>query len=102
MKALKVCINQECPACRKKIAHKEAEAYCSLCGQPLAYICKDCSTQLPNGDEKYCVRCKANHEDKADRRRKIVGGAGAGIAATAAFVATNSKKVLEIVKIIKP
>ncbi len=102
MKALKVCINQECPACRNRTAHKEAEAYCSLCGQPLAYVCKDCSTRLPNGDEKYCVRCKAKHEDKADRRRKVVGGVGAGVAAVAAFVGTNSKKALEIIKMIKP
>ena len=99
---MKACVNPECIACQKRKAHKEVESYCSICGHALAYVCKDCFTQLPDGEEKYCVRCKAKREDRADHRKKAIGAVGAGAAAVAAFVATNGKKALEIVKMIKP
>ena len=82
MKAKKACINDNCSACQKKTAYKDTDTFCSICGHPLAYVCKGCNTQLPNGDEKYCVRCKAEREDKADdikQKLKWVGGAALAI-----------------------
>ena len=98
MKARKACINANCPACQKKTAYKEKDAFCSICGRPLAYVCKGCNTQLPNGDEMYCVRCKADREDKADNiKQKLKWAGGAALAAIPVGL-KSGKKALDVAK----
>jgi len=101
MGKIKGCANEACEAHKKKITYKEAESYCSKCGQELIYVCNDCYTQLPDDTEKYCVRCHAKHEDRKAKTKKIAEGIGGGAAAIGFAVLTSGKKLLEIAKNIK-
>jgi len=93
---IKGCSNESCEIRKNKIKCKKSDAFCSRCGSPLTYVCKDCYTQLPDANEKYCVRCKAKHEGK------IPMGAAGGIAATLGIFALKfSKKAFETIKNIK-
>lgn len=97
---MKSCVNGNCPACQKKTSHKEIESFCSLCGNPLAYVCKDCFTQLSNGDEKYCVRCRAKHDDQSAAIKKRIGTIGSGALAVAGLSIKYGKKAIETIKTI--
>ncbi len=101
MAKIKGCSNVSCQTHQKKITYKESEAFCSKCGTPLIYVCKDCYTQLSDGGEKYCVRCRAQHEDRKDKRNKIVVHAGGAILALGTFALTIGKKALSVVKNLK-
>lgn len=97
MGKIKGCGNESCEAHNKKITYKESEAFCSKCGTPLVYVCKDCYTQLPDDTEKYCVRCLAKHEDRKDKARKV----GSGALAAGGVILTFGKKALDVAKKIK-
>lgn len=97
MGKIKGCGNESCEAHKKKINYKESDAFCSKCGSPLVYVCKDCYTQLPDDTEKYCVRCLAKHEDRKDKAKKVGGGA----LAVGGIILTFGKKALDIAKKIK-
>lgn len=97
MGKIKGCGNESCEAQKKKITYKESETFCSKCGSPLIYVCKDCYTQLPNDTEKYCVRCLAKHEDRKDKAKKFAAGA----LAVGGVILTYGKKALDIAKKIK-
>ena len=101
MAKIKGCGNESCEAHEKKITYKESEAFCSKCGSPLVYVCKDCYTQLPDDTEKYCVRCHANHEDRKDKAKKVAAEVGGGALAVGGVILTFGKKALEVVKKIK-
>lgn len=101
MGKIKGCSNESCQARQKRITYKESEAFCSRCGTPLIHVCKECYTQLPDGGEKYCVRCRAKHEDGKDKRNKIVVAAGSAILAVGTFALTNGKKAVSFVKNLK-
>jgi hypothetical protein len=94
MGKIKGCGNEACETHKKKITCKESEAFCSKCGSPLVYVCKDCYTQLPDDTEKYCVRCLAKHEDRKDKAKKVVGSALAVVGVTF----TLGKKALDFAK----
>jgi predicted amidophosphoribosyltransferase len=94
----KGCGNEACEAHKKKITYKETDGFCSKCGDPLVYVCKDCYTQLPDDTEKYCVRCLAAHEDKTDKARKVAAG---GVLAVGGVMLKFGKNVLDVVKMVK-
>jgi predicted amidophosphoribosyltransferase len=68
----KGCINESCEAYKEKIKYKDSETYCSRCGSQLAYVCKKCHRQLSSNNDKNCIRCRAEIED----RRKRIQNAG--------------------------
>lgn len=101
MKKNKGCCNESCEAHKKKLIYKETEAFCSKCGRPLVYVCKDCYTQLPADTDKYCVRCFAKYEDRKDKFKKVGAGVGGGALAVGGVMFKYGKKALDLVKIIK-
>ena len=98
MGRIKGCVNDSCSAHKKKVKYKENEAYCSICGEPLAYVCRDCFTPISDGKEKYCVRCRAVRADKADKAKKAAGKIGGGVVAFGGVVLVGGKKALELLK----
>ena len=101
MGKIKGCGNESCETHKKKITCKESEAFCSKCGSPLVYVCKDCHTQLPDDAKKYCVRCFAEHEDRKDKAKKLAAGVGGGALAVGGVIFTYGKKVFDVAKKIK-
>ena len=101
MGKIKGCANESCEAHKKKITYKETESFCSKCGSPLIYVCKDCYTQLQGDTEKYCVRCLAKHEDSKDKAKKVVAGVGGGALAVGGVIFTYGKKALDVAMKIK-
>ena len=97
----KGCGNELCESHKKKITYKNSEAFCSKCGSPLVYICKECYTQLPDDTDKYCVRCLAKHEDRKDKAIKVAAKVGGGALAVGGVILTYSKKALDLAKNIK-
>ena len=95
MEKIKGCGNESCEAHQKKLICKESEAFCSKCGRPLVYVCKDCYTQLPPDTDKYCVRCLAKHEDRKDKAKKVAAWVS-GTVGTGAM-AIFGKKVFRII-----
>lgn len=98
MKVIKGCGNESCEAHKRKITYKETETFCSKCGKKLVFVCKDCYTQLPNDEEKYCVRCSAKHEDRKEEAKKVAAGVGVGALAVGGVVLKFGKKALGIVR----
>lgn len=98
MKLTKGCANVNCVSHIKKVKYKNAESYCSSCGEPLVYVCKDCYKILENEDSNYCIRCTAKHNERNDKLKKYVAGVGAGAITVSVFVAKNSKKVIDKIK----
>ena len=93
-KAIKGCTNINCQSFTKKIEYKDNNDFCPKCGQPLHYVCKDCWMELPDGTQKYCVRCAGIRKDKRDEWVKSTGEAILkGAKATADFVADTGKVV---------
>ena len=101
MKKNKGCGNESCEAHKKKTTYKGSEVFCSKCGSPLVYICKDCYTQLPDDTDKYCVRCLGKHEDRKNNAKKIAGQVGKGALVVGGFILTYGKKVLYFAKDLK-
>jgi len=101
MGRVKGCVNDSCSAHQKHVKYKEDESYCSICGEPLAYVCRDCYTPLPNAKEKYCVRCRAVRDDRRDKVMKKAAKIGTGVVAGVGTVLVGGKKILEIVKDLK-
>ncbi len=101
MGKIKGCGNESCETHKKIITYKESEAFCSKCGSPLVYVCKDCHTQLPDDAKKYCVRCFAEHEDRKDKAKKLAAGVGGGALAVGGVIFTYGKKVFDVAKKIK-
>lgn len=104
-KAIKGCINKDCKS-YKKTPYKDTDNFCSKCGSPLYYVCKDCWMELPDNTQKYCVRCDSIRKDKNDELVKTISEEilkGAKVAA--AFVTEGSKvvskKTKEIIKDVK-
>ena len=101
MRKIKGCCNESCEAHKKKITYKESEAFCSKCGSPLVYVCKECHTQLSDDAKKYCVRCFAEHEDRKDKAKKVAAGVGGGALAVGGIILTYGKKAFDVAKKIK-
>ena len=101
MRMIKGCGNESCAAHKKKTTYKETETYCSKCGKSLVFVCKDCYTQLPDDDEKYCVRCNAKHEDRKEEAKKVVAGVGVGALAVGGIILKFGTKTFEIVSKLK-
>ncbi|MCF0134004.1 MAG: hypothetical protein HUJ72_09070 [Blautia sp.] len=118
MKAFKGCINPECKA-YKKIHYKKDDQFCLKCGTSLSYVCAECWKPMENGDEKYCISCSAEKEQKKaenwDNVKKVGGGAvaaaGAAIVAVPKLIkdsdnlAKNAKKAADaaavVIKLVK-
>ncbi|MHA1280371.1 MAG: hypothetical protein ACTSQ8_24640 [Candidatus Helarchaeota archaeon] len=100
MGKIKGCGNESCEAHKKKLKSKESEAFCSKCGRPLVYVCKDCYTQLPADTDKYCVRCLAKRKDKLWKVFKDTAKVGGGTL-TLGSVILYGKKAFDWVKKIK-
>lgn len=94
MGKIKGCGNESCEAHKKKNTYKESEIFCSKCGSPLVYVCKDCYTQMPDDTEKYCVRCLAKHKDRINKAKNI----GGSVLAFGGVILTYGKKVLDVAK----
>jgi len=75
MGKIKGCGEETCVAHKKKTVYKKSDTFCSKCGNPLVYMCKDCKTMLSGDTNKYCVRCLAKYKDKKDKAKKAGGGA---------------------------
>lgn len=88
MRKNKGCVNESCEAHKKKIEYKNVESFCSKCGFPLVYVCKDCYMQLPDENEKYCIRCIAKHQDKKEKVAQVA----ATVVSAAVAVVTLVKK----------
>lgn len=105
MRVIKGCGNESCEAHKRKITYKETETFCSKCGKKLVFVCKDCYTQLPNDDEKYCVRCNAKHEDRKDEAKKVATKVGGVVIAVGSVVGgvvyKYGKKAVNIARIFK-
>ena len=101
MGKIKGCSNDSCKAHKKKIIYKESEGFCSTCGSPLVYVCKDCYTQLPTDADKYCVRCLAKHEDRKVKAKKVAAGVGTGALAVGGVMFKYGKKAFDVVKKVK-
>lgn len=101
MGKIKGCGKESCEAHKKKITYKNSEAFCSKCGSPLVYVCKDCYTQLPDDTDKYCVRCLAKHEDRKDKTKKVAAGVGGVALAVGGVILTYGKKAFDVAKKIK-
>lgn len=101
MGKIKGCGNESCEAYKKKLTYNESEAFCSKCGNPLVYVCKDCYTQLPVDTDKYCVRCAAKHEDRKDKAKKVMVSVGGVALAVGVGVLKFGKKALDVAKIFK-
>lgn len=99
MEKIKGCGNESCESHKKKLTYKDSEAFCSKCGSPLVYVCKDCYTQLPTDTDKYCVRCLAKHEDKKDKFKKVAAGVGGGALLVGGVILKYGKKAFAVVKI---
>ena len=93
----KGCVNDSCSAHKKKVRYKESEFYCSICGEPLAYVCKDCYTQLPDGHLKYCVRCQAKHADHQDNVMRKAAKIGGGVVAGVGVVVAVGKGIASLI-----
>lgn len=101
MGKIKGCGNEACEAFKKKTTYKETEGFCSKCGCVLAYVCKDCHTQLPDDTKKYCVRCLAEHEDRKDKAKKVAAGIGGGALAMGGVAFKYGKKAFTVIRKIK-
>jgi len=101
MGKIKGCSNDSCKAHKKKIIYKESEGFCSTCGSPLVYVCKDCYTQILKKDTKYCVRCLAKQEDRKDKNKKMAVKIGGGALTVGVGILTLGKKAIDIAKKIK-
>lgn len=87
------CINDSCVSNRKKTIYKKEEAFCPHCGHPVVPVCRKCFKQLEEGTDKYCIRCRAEKDDKDYRQRKAAANAAKGLGVAALAVAV--KKVRE-------
>lgn len=84
----KGCPNTECVRNKKEYYYKATDQFCTICGQPLVYVCKSCFSRIDDIDKKHirCVQCEAKIADRkakiANKRNAAVGGvaaAGVGI-----------------------
>lgn len=98
MRKIKGCGNDSCEAYKKKVTYKEAEALCSECGSSLAYVCKDCYTQLSDDSEKYCARCLAKHKDRKVKNKKVAARVGGGALLFGSVMFKYGKKAFDVVK----
>lgn len=101
MGKIKGCGNESCVAHNKKVTYKKIETFCSMCGNSLVFVCKDCYTQLPDNSERYCVRCNAKHKDRKDKAKKAAVGVGSGALAVGGVILTFGKKAYDVAKKIK-
>ena len=98
MKKIKGCLNESCEAHIKKRKFKESETFCSKCGSPLSHVCKDCFMKSPEDNDKYCVRCHANHEDRKDKDKKVAAGVISVGLAVGGVMFKYGKKAFDVVK----
>lgn len=101
MEKTKGCGNESCEAHKNKLIYKETEAFCSKCGRPLVYVCKDCFTQLPADTDIYCVRCLAKQQDKKNKLKKVALKFGSGALFAGGVIYKYGKKALDVLKMIK-
>ena len=97
MSKVKGCVNAGCTANQKKRTFPETEAFCSQCGQPLAYVCKKCYTPV-NAHQTYCLRCQAERNDRADKAKKTAANVGVAAAGLVAFVTKYGAKAVEAIQ----
>ena len=70
--AVKGCTNITCGAYHKRIRYKKSDDFCSKCGQPLTYVCKNCFSPVENASDRYCVACS---EEMAEKREQMKASA---------------------------
>lgn len=101
MLIVKGCINEKCVANKKKITYKEADQYCSKCGNKLFYVCMKCYTQLPDNSDKYCVRCRAEKQDQKDNAKKNALKIGGVVGTVGIAAAGTGVKVFKAIRNVK-
>lgn len=75
MRAFKCCVNLDCDA-YKKIHYKKNDQFCVKCGSPLSFVCAGCWKPMESDEERYCIGCTTEKEQKRPRqwikRRRLV------------------------------
>lgn len=97
MKRVKGCINEGCIANQGKNNFKDADDYCSKCGNMLYHVCKECYTQLPDDAAKYCERCLAKKQDRKDHMKDNALKTGGAIGAIGISAISIGAKVFKAV-----
>ena len=99
MKAFKGCTNSDCKA-YKKIHYKKDDQFCLKCGQQLKFVCAECWKPMEKDNEKYCISCSAEKEQKraqsVDNAKRVGAGALGAMGAVAGVVVqvgNNADKV---------
>ncbi len=82
----KGCPNKDCERNKSQYLYKSTDMYCTICGQPLVYVCKDCFSRIDDTDIKHtrCDLCEAKREDRKAKivdKKKALAGAAAVVAA---------------------
>ena len=94
MKNIKGCFKKDCASNIKRIKYKNEDNFCPYCGNKLDYVCngEKCYTMLPDDSEVYCIRCKAENEDKKNnsiKKATQIGSVGLGILGVVGALAVN-------------
>lgn len=55
--AMKGCTNENCVARKRKIVFRDTDRFCTRCGKPLSYVCRNCWKELPDDTQLYCSEC---------------------------------------------
>lgn len=98
MPKYKGCPNHECELNKKRVFVNKKEKFCSQCGTPLVYVCKNkkCFTFLEENDGDFCLKCQAKREDRQDAivdGAKKIGGAMLAFGGIAVAVGEDALKI---------
>ena len=105
-KRSKGCPNEACIR-YKKYRYKAEEQYCSICGEPLVFVCANCFNRIEDQGltHRYCVLCeqdKARRQANAKKKVVAVGAAAGTVVVGSAKVAKDVlKKAPEMINAVK-
>ena len=90
MAKIKGCLNADCIEYSKRTKFKEADFYCSKCGNKLVYVCPSCYKELVDRNNKFCDDCTKKKNDAKEKRKET-----AKVIATAAIA--NKEAIKKVV-----
>ena len=94
----KGCPNEGCERNKKKYYYKSTDMYCTICGKPLVYVCKDCFSRIADTDIKH-IRCELCEAKRVDKKDKMVNKKNAAVGAVAVMAAGIAKAAqVEVIK----
>lgn len=99
---VKLCPNETCDRNIKKHRYKAEEKYCSVCGEELVFVCKDCLRKIKDdGPEHRICRTCENKRDISKFKfnaNKIANKAGEEIKEAGKAIADVAETGIDIVK----